>query len=156
LPTTCGTCHSEKLAAFEQSKHYKALMDGRAAPSCTTCHRAMHPKPHYRDIVEQSCRACHFPENPEHLPQVADRADEYLHRLSIAKVYMSWLTGFYEKQGWPGNTQKEIGLIRIKHQAAVTKVHRFDLETIDVSSAEILAEVERIFKHAWDEKPSPE
>jgi hypothetical protein len=156
LPTTCGSCHSEKLAAFEQSKHYRALMEDRTAPSCTTCHRAMHPKPHYRDIIAQSCRACHFPENPEQLPQVADRADEYLHRLSIAKVYMSWVANFYEKQGWPYNTREEIELVKSNYQAAVTRVHRFDLETLDENSAEILAELEEMFKQAWDEKPTPD
>jgi hypothetical protein len=35
-------------------------------------------------------------------------------------------------------------------------VHRFDLVTMDESSAEILAELEEVFKEAWDERPTVE
>ena len=156
LPETCGFCHSDKLAQFKQSKHFKALMHERSAPSCTTCHSAMRPRPHYRDIVTQSCRTCHFDQNPRNLPLVADRADEFLHRLSIAKVYLAWTTVFYEEQGWPFNSQQEIEGINRKYDEAVTRVHRFDLVMMDESSAEILAELEEMFKKAWDKRPRAE
>jgi hypothetical protein len=87
---------------------------------------------------------------------VADRADEFLHRLSIAKVYLAWTTVFYEEQGWPLNSQQEIEIINRKYDEAVTRVHRFDLVTMDESSAEILAELEEVFQGAWDERPRPE
>jgi hypothetical protein len=109
-------------------------------------------RPHYRDIVKQSCRTCHFDQNPRNLPLVADRADEFLHRLSIAKVYLAWTAVFYEEQGWPDNSQQ----INRKYDEAVTRVHRFDLVTMDESSAEILAELEEVFKEAWDERPTVE
>ena len=156
LPETCGSCHSDKLVQFKQSKHFKALMSDESAPSCTTCHSAMRPRPDYRDIVKQSCRTCHFDQNPRNLPLVADRADEFLHRLSIAKVYLAWMTVFYEEQGWPCKSQQEIEALSSKYDEAVTRVHRFDLVTMDESSAEILAELEAMFKTAWDEKPTPE
>ncbi len=156
LPETCGFCHSDKFAQFKQSKHFKALMHEISAPSCTTCHSAMRPRPHYRDIVKQSCRTCHFDENPRNLPLVADRADEFLHRLSIAKVYLAWTTVFYEEQGWPFNSQQEIEGINRKYDEAVTRVHRFDLVMMDESSAEILAELEEMFKKAWDKRPTAE
>jgi formate-dependent nitrite reductase cytochrome c552 subunit len=156
LPETCGSCHSDKLAQFRQSKHFQALMHEETAPSCTTCHSAMRPRPHYRDIVKQSCRTCHFEENPRNLPLVAGRADEFLHRLSIAKVYLAWTTVFYKEQGWPLNSQQDIEDISHKYDEAVTRVHRFDLVMMDESSAEILAELEAAFKKAWDERPTAE
>ena len=156
LPETCGSCHSDKLVQFKQSKHFKALMNDQSAPSCTTCHSAMRPRPNYRDIVKQSCRTCHFDQNPQNLPLVADRADEFLHRLSIAKVYLAWMTVFYEEQGWPRKSQQEINTLSTKYDEAVTRVHRFDLVTMDESSAEILAELEEMFKTTWEEKPAPE
>lgn len=156
LPETCGSCHTEKLVEFQKSKHYEALMNGRSAPSCTTCHRAMHPRPHYRDIVEQSCKNCHFEGNPNELPLIADRADEFLHRLSISKVYLNWVTVYYEKQAWPNDTQAAVSAVTEKHESAVNNVHRFDLATMDETTAEILAELEGMFKKAWDEKPVPE
>jgi len=154
LPETCGSCHSDKLEQFKQSKHFKALMNDETAPSCTTCHSAMRPRPNYRDIVKQSCRTCHFEQNPQHLPLVADRADEFLHRLSIAKVYLAWVTVFYEEQGWPGTTQQDVKSISGKYDEAVTRVHRFDLIAMDESSAEILTILEEMFKKAWDERPT--
>lgn len=156
LPETCGSCHADKLAQFKLSKHFLALMEDKTAPSCTTCHSAMRPRPNYRDIVKQSCRTCHFDDNPQGLPLVADRADEFLHRLSIGKVYLAWLTVYYEEQDWPCKTQQEVEAITEKYNAAVTRVHRFDLATMDGSSAEILAELEEMFKAAWDERPTPE
>ena len=156
LPGTCGSCHSGKLAQFKQSKHFIALMKDQSAPSCTTCHSAMRPRPSYRDIVKQSCRTCHFDQNPQHLPLVADRADEFLHRLSIAKVYLNWVSVFYEGQDWPSNTQQEITAISSEYDAAVTQVHRFDLATMDESSAEILGVLEEMFKKAWDTRPTAE
>jgi cytochrome b subunit of formate dehydrogenase len=39
IPTTCGTCHSEILKAFQHSIHGKAVTNGeREAPVCTDCH----------------------------------------------------------------------------------------------------------------------
>ncbi|NIM70643.1 MAG: hypothetical protein GTN86_08465 [Xanthomonadales bacterium] len=154
LPETCGSCHPDKLAQFKLSKHFKALMEDRTAPSCTTCHSAMRPRPDYRDIVKQSCHTCHFDDNPQALPLVADRADEFLHRLNIGKVYLAWVTMYYEEQSWPGETREEVGAITSKYNDAVARVHRFDLATMDESSAEILAELEGMFKTAWDERPT--
>lgn len=156
LPETCGFCHSDKLAQFKQSRHFDALMHDRSAPSCTTCHSAMRPRPHYRDIVKQSCRTCHFDQNPRNLPLVADRADEFLHRLSIAKAYLAWMTTFYKEQGWPLNSQQDIDNITRKYNEAVTRVHRFNLVAMDESSAEILTQLEEAFRKAWDQRPKAE
>lgn len=152
LPETCGNCHADKLKQFKQSKHYKALMADTVAPSCTTCHSAMNARPNYRDILEKSCRTCHNEENAPSIPLVADRAGEYLHRLSIARVYLGWTKVYYESQGWPLNTKQEVGNIAGKYDEAVTRVHSFDLIKMDESSNEILVTLEAMFKEAWNEK----
>jgi hypothetical protein len=38
VPQTCGKCHSDELASFEKSNHYKKLEALQTAPTCTTCH----------------------------------------------------------------------------------------------------------------------
>jgi len=92
-----------------------------------------------------------------HAPQATlSRYCQILHRLSIAKVYLAWTTVFYEEQGWPFNSQQEIEGINRKYDEAVTRVHRFDLVMMDESSAEILAELEEMFKKAWDKRPRAE
>ncbi|MDH3350735.1 MAG: hypothetical protein OEM51_04250 [Gammaproteobacteria bacterium] len=58
-PETCGQCHDDKRRQFLKSKHYAALMDQRAAPTCTTCHPAMSRRPELRSIVVNACRNCH-------------------------------------------------------------------------------------------------
>jgi formate-dependent nitrite reductase cytochrome c552 subunit len=152
LPETCGTCHSDKLQQFKESKHYKALMSDSMAPSCTTCHGAMNPRPDYRDIVDDSCRNCHNQTNAPKIPLVADRADEYLYRLSIAKVYLGWTTDYYESKEWPGDTEKQIADIAREYEKAVARVHSFDLGKMDKSSDDILTKLTEIFERSWEEK----
>ena len=65
---TCGTCHSEIMAAYRGSIHARALDDGvREAPTCTDCHgehRILSPQeegsPVYlANMASQSCGHCH-------------------------------------------------------------------------------------------------
>ena len=152
LPETCGSCHSAKLAQFKQSKHYKKLMSNSVAPSCTTCHSAMNPRPDYRDIVDDSCRNCHNTSNAHAIPLIADQADEYLYRLSIGKVYLGWTTDYYQSQDWPGDTQQQIEEITRQYADAVTRVHSFDIKKMDESSADILEKLTALFERGWEEK----
>ena len=122
--------------------------DSRSCASLRQRH-TVHP-------VHKVQRLQHHVGRPIPLPLVADRADEFLHRLSIGKVYLAWMTVFYEEQGWPGKTQQEVRALSSKYDEAVTRVHRFNLATMDQSSAEILAELEEMFKRAWDERPTSE
>jgi formate-dependent nitrite reductase cytochrome c552 subunit len=152
LPETCGTCHADKLTQFKQSKHYKALMSDSLAPSCTTCHSAMNPRPDYRAIIDNSCRTCHKQANAPRIPLVADKADEFLYRLGIAKVYLGWTTNYYESMEWPGDSQQLIRDISHDYDRAVTRVHSFDLGKMDKSSEEILAKLTEIFERSWEQK----
>jgi nitrate/TMAO reductase-like tetraheme cytochrome c subunit len=152
LSETCGSCHSDIFSQFRKSKHFRALQDERPAPSCIVCHRVLHAKPRNRNIAEQHCRNCHFDQNPQNLPLIADRAEEFLSRLGITKIYLDWLTTFYEEQNWPGGTQQRVESIRRRNTEVVARVHRFDLENMDENSAKILSETKELFRQAWNEK----
>ncbi len=59
VPATCGKCHSNELANFENSKHYQKLEALQLAPTCTTCHA-----PHRFTILDPEefrnfCGNCH-------------------------------------------------------------------------------------------------
>ncbi len=82
LPTTCGTCHTGPLVAFQRSKHYELLRAGnKNGPTCTTCHGEaagvrLSPK-----ALEGQCASCHgagkLAPHPE-FPVQARLADEGL------------------------------------------------------------------------------
>lgn len=155
-PVTCGTCHADKAEQFRQSKHFKALVADTLAPTCTTCHRGMNRRPDFRDIVTDACETCHNEENAGRVPLVADQAREYLQRLNIAKGYLGWTSFYYESHGWPENTKAEVAAIATRYDAAVTRVHRFDLKAMDESSNEILVELADMFQKAWQERQGPD
>ena len=59
VPSTCGKCHPEELANFENSTHYHKLEALQLAPTCTTCH-----VPHTFTILNPedfitTCGNCH-------------------------------------------------------------------------------------------------
>jgi len=152
LPETCGSWHSDIFSQFRKSKHFRALQGERPAPSCIVCHRVMHTKSRNRNIAQQECRNCHFDQNPQNLPLIADSAEEFLSRLGIAKIYLDWLTAFYEEQNWPDDTQQMVEGISKRNAEVVAQVHRFDLENMDENSAKILSETKKMFRQTWNEK----
>ena len=111
----------------------------------------MNRRPYYRDILADACAACHNDDNARRIPLVTAEVKEYLQRLNMAKGYLGWTTLHYESQGWPGNTRCEIDALGSKFDAAVTRVHSFDLDEIDESSTEILTELKLIFQKIWDQ-----
>ncbi len=151
-PETCGACHTNKAARFKTSKHYRALQTDTVAPTCTTCHRAMNRRPYYRDILIDACATCHNESNPDHIPLVTSQVKEYLQRLNVAKGYLGWTTLHYESLGWPGGSRCEVDEITGKFEAAVSRVHSFDLSQMDQSSSEILTELKLIFQRIWNER----
>ena len=70
LPKTCGGCHPGPFAAFQQSRHYELLREGKLdTPTCVTCHGnvgayLLSPKALYSE-----CANCHA------AGKVAPRAD---------------------------------------------------------------------------------
>lgn len=150
-PDTCGECHNKEATQFRESDHYKGLKDRIGTPTCTTCHAAMNRKPYYRDMVEQTCRVCHYENNKDELPMVADKANEILHRLNIAKGYMNWTRTHYLSRGWPGDSQALVESLGRQFDAIITQGHTFDLENTDQASIELLANLKAIYQETADE-----
>jgi hypothetical protein len=154
-PKTCGRCHADKLEQFRASRHYAALMEDRAAPTCTTCHPAMSQRPLYRNIVQNACRTCHGEGNEAELPLVAEQAENALHNLNIAKGLLGWSAIHYEALGWPGDSQSEMEVLAADYDRIVSKIHRFDLARTDAESGEIMRRLQRIFNEAKEGRSAP-
>lgn len=84
LPETCGTCHEQVYRQFVRSKHYKALIDDRLAPSCSTCHGfMMEIEPAMHSIAER-CALCHNSRTGVK-PDVADTVRAVLDHIARAR-----------------------------------------------------------------------
>ncbi|MDX1430056.1 MAG: cytochrome c3 family protein, partial [Rhodothermales bacterium] len=68
ISSTCGSCHDEIAAAFDESTHGEALAKGVAdSPTCTSCHSEHSIVEHTRadspvaaaNVSEQVCSPCH-------------------------------------------------------------------------------------------------
>ena len=147
-PETCGQCHRPKQRQFLQSKHYAALMDHRAAPTCTTCHPAMSRRPELRNIVLNACRNCHSEGNSENLPLIADRAESVFKQLNIAGGLLGWTRIHYESHEWPGDSEERVRELETRYQKIVDKVHQFDLQQTEDSATAILVELRETFDAA--------
>lgn len=150
-PDTCGECHRDKRAQFIQSKHYAALMNQRAAPTCTTCHPAMSSRPEYRVIVLNACRNCHGEGNSENLPLIADKAENVFNQLNIAGGLLGWTKIHYESHGWPGDSRQRVDDLEKHYHTILNRVHQFDLQQTEDSAVAILLELKEIFNAAQRE-----
>jgi hypothetical protein len=147
-PETCGECHNDKRVQFIQSKHYAALMDQRAAPTCTTCHPAMSRRPEYRLIVLNACRNCHGEGNSENLPLIADRAENVFNQLNIAGGFLGWTRIHYESHGWPDDSEQRVRNLDKRYSTILNQVHQFDLQRTEDSTVAILVELRETFDAA--------
>jgi len=147
-PDTCGRCHADKREQFVQSKHYAALMDRRAAPTCTTCHPAMSSRPELRSIVLNACRNCHGEGNSGNLPLIADQAEDIFDKLNMAGGLLGWTRIHYESHDWPNDSKSHVRDLEARHAAIVTQVHQFDLEQTEISTIGLLADLRAIFDEA--------
>jgi len=60
MPEFCGKCHIAIAANYLESGHGKALMAGKKAPNCVTCHGGCGIQKASIDIIsEQLCTRCH-------------------------------------------------------------------------------------------------
>jgi len=140
-PDTCGQCHRDKRRQFVQSKHYAALMDQRAAPTCTTCHPAMSRRPELRNIVLNACRNCHGEGNSENLPLIADQAESVFSQLNISNGLLGWTRIHFESHEWPDDSKERVRDLERRYQTIVNNVHQFDLQQTEDSTTEILVEL---------------
>lgn len=151
-PKTCGECHTMESELFVQSHHYQGLMDQAGAPTCSTCHRAMNRRPYYRTIVENTCRVCHYENNDDQLPLVADRAEEILHRINVSKGYLNWSTLYFRSKGWPNDSKATIDALEAEFHEILSVVHRFDLKKSDRASVELLTKLKLLYQQASEQE----
>jgi hypothetical protein len=149
-PDTCGQCHSDKREQFVQSKHYAALMDQRAAPTCSTCHPAMSRRPELRSIVLNACRNCHGEGNSEGLPLIANQAESVFSQLNIAGGLLGWTRIHYESHDWPNDSKEHVRDLEKRHSDIITRVHQFDLQQTETATIGLLADLRNIFGAARD------
>ncbi len=147
-PDTCGECHRDKKRQFVQSKHYAALMDQRAAPTCTTCHPAMSQRPELRSIVLRACRNCHGEGNSENLPLITAQAERAFNQLNIASGLLGWTRFHFESHDWPADSKYRVASLEDRYEEIVNRVHQFDLQQTEDTATEILGELREIFKEA--------
>lgn len=147
-PNTCGQCHKDQQQRYLRSKHYAALMDERAAPTCTTCHPAMSRRPELRNIVLDACRTCHNEDNPDKLPLIADQAENVFKQLNIASGMLGWTRIHFESHDWPDDSKERVLQLESHYQTIVDKVHEFDLQQTQDSATAILVELQEIFDAA--------
>ena len=150
-PDTCGACHKKQAKQFKESSHYKGLHEHLGTPTCTTCHAAMNRKPYFRDMVRQTCRVCHYENNKEDLPMVAEKANEILHRLNISRGYMNWTRIYYQSKGWPNDSKALVDSLAEQFDAIITSGHNFDLENTDKASINLLAQLKDIYRQVEEE-----
>jgi len=147
-PNTCGQCHRDKKRQFQQSKHYKALMDQRAAPTCTTCHPAMSSRPELRSMVLNACRNCHGEGNSENLPLIAAQAEHVFNQLNIVSGLLGWTRIHFESHDWPDDSEDRVANLDNRYNEIVAKVHQFDLQQTEDATIAMLGDLREIFKEA--------
>jgi hypothetical protein len=60
LPRTCGKCHAGPFVAFQSSRHFDMLREGRGeGPTCSTCHGAVAARLLSPRALEKQCENCH-------------------------------------------------------------------------------------------------
>lgn len=145
-PATCGACHRDKQAEFEQSKHFQALeTEANAAPTCTTCHPAMNKRPTYHTIVLNACTTCHQSGNRQDLPVIIEEAENLLRQINVAQGMIGWARLHFSSHGWPGNSRENMQLLEERYEHIVDQVHRFNLQQSDEATFELLTELKMIF-----------
>ncbi len=131
IPQTCGKCHEDQYKAFITSDHYRILEDKGTAPNCVTCHGAMEMDFIFSSRVKNTCEFCHNQESGNH-PDIPDRADYILSKINIIKGYRS----FVETNAKDRQLVDELGE---KYRALSAKWHRFDLDTVEQDTQDLLA-----------------
>jgi Cytochrome c554 and c-prime len=144
-PDTCGQCHADKREQFVQSKHYAALIEQRAAPTCTTCHAAMSRRPELRSIILNACSTCHAEGNSEGLPLIVDHAKRLFRKLNIVSGQLGWTRAHYKSHDWPDDSEARVRNFEERHGRILNRVHRFDLQQTEVETDKLLGELRDIF-----------
>lgn len=146
---TCGRCHEREARHFKESFHYKALerqdRDMVRAPTCYTCHRVMDQMPNYENLVSQTCLVCHYENNDQELPLVANKTQDTLHHLNMAKGYLGWTQLYYQGKNWPKGSKEEVAHLLSQYRDIIAAGHSFHLGEAGRASRELAAKLKLLF-----------
>ena len=89
LPETCGGCHPGPFVAFQKSRHYQLLREGKDdGPTCSTCHGAVAARLLSARGLEKRCERCHGPEGRYPQPEVAVQGKVLLAEVSNVRALL--------------------------------------------------------------------
>ncbi|MFQ6051251.1 MAG: cytochrome c3 family protein [Candidatus Hydrothermarchaeota archaeon] len=80
VPKKCRECHSEEYNQMVQSEHYSALVKGKLAPSCVTCHQVHSARILRKEEIPSTCGNCHSKEVGVAPTDIPEKAKEILNR----------------------------------------------------------------------------
>ncbi|MDT8447258.1 MAG: ammonia-forming cytochrome c nitrite reductase subunit c552 [bacterium] len=128
IPKTCGMCHQEVFAAYQQSVHFKQMSNRQASsigPNCITCHGIMNNVGVSVARVQETCSQCHNASS-KGLKEIPRWVEQYLNKLaSIHQFYR-----YVSVKGEPAETQQFL----IKTDRKLTELnaqwHRLDQKEI--------------------------
>jgi len=137
VPETCGGCHDEILEGYVEShhsEHLEAEEEEQQGPSCVTCHGSIDVGVLDVNSVEEACARCHNQENDNH-PENPEKAREILSRLHSIHRFYRYVTIRTE----PKEASEFFREIDERLRKLAITWHTFDLEKIEVETADILA-----------------
>ena len=86
LPRTCGACHTGPFVAFQRSRHFELLGEGRdEGPSCSTCHGSVAAGLFSPRRLQARCEKCHAQDGVFPQPEVPFLARLLLEQATLVK-----------------------------------------------------------------------
>ncbi|MCE8423007.1 MAG: cytochrome c3 family protein [Candidatus Methanoperedens sp.] len=149
VPKTCGKCHPNELASFENSKHFQKLEDLKLAPTCTTCHA-----PHRFTVLNQEefrnfCGNCHSVSKkvaPYDIPVQAEyllgQVNKLKFNIDMSNQDIFWAkkngTDVTEAQAHADNAVKTLGTLAVLwHEFNLTHFEdQVDTANMEINKAE--------------------
>ncbi len=150
VPETCGRCHDPQYQEFTRSRHYRILQGAAPgeAPTCVTCHGAMHTEILTPETVAAACARCHNARGGVS-PRIPQEAHATLDLIFYAKTTLAWSHDALRHAralGRPvGEGERALAAAEAAFHQAEAKWHSFRFE-------EILDTVERAYEGAKQAK----
>ena len=92
LLKTCGECHLDTIHEFENSEHFKQLIESGRGPTCSTCHLVHSLALPDGDHISEYCSYCHnkhtniVPDVSEHASEALDLQSELISKVADAQA----------------------------------------------------------------------
>ena len=145
IPGRCGACHYEILKIFEESNHYKALIEKGSGPNCSTCHGSVNAEVYYTSVISRACEDCHN-EYTKNRPDVVGEADKILHRINVARTLKKWISMRY------GDEPATMEEIQSLYRDIAESWHRFDFRALDQKSQDLIHKLKSLLNRGPVEK----